>query len=262
MQRAEPLRSERLYAVSGRFFLISIGLFSVCWSIITFPVSWSDARLDYTADRILDGEQFKREILQNLLADAGSAERTWPRPEALRSAAVIRLRLAEQANKAEGARPLGAIFDQLGVAASIQRSLSAAPADPFLWLALFRSKRMKDDRSKEDFSYLRMSYLVGPHEGWVAVKRNHIALAIFPELPQDVAQMAVTEFKDLVASAYYDAAIQILVGPGWPIRDMLLRRLEHAPIEARRQFAQSADQLGYDDIVVPGVERPSPRPWR
>jgi hypothetical protein len=93
---------------------------------------------------------------------------------------------------------------------------------------------MKGDRSKEDFAYLQMSYLVGPHEGWVAVERNHIALAIVPELPQDQAEMAVTEFIDLVASAYY---------PGWPIRDKLLRRLEDAPVEARRQFAQSAGQL-------------------
>jgi hypothetical protein len=259
MRSAAPGRSERLYAVSGRIVLISVGLFSVCWAIITFPVFWGDAGLGYTADRILNGEQFKREILQILLADADSAERTWARPEALRGAAIIRLRLAEQASIAEGSKPLVPILDQLG--ASIRRSLSAAPADPLLWLALFRLKRMKGDRSKEDFAYLRMSYLVGPHEGWVAVNRNHIALAIFPELPQDLAEMAVTEFKDLVASAYYDAAVKILIGPGWPIRDMLLRRLEDAPVEARRQFARSADQLGYE-IAVPGVERPDPRPWR
>jgi hypothetical protein len=68
--------------------------------------------------------------------------------------------------------------------------------------------------------------------------------------------------KDLVASAYFDdLAVKILVGPGWPIRDMLLRRLEDTPAEARRRFARSADQLGYT-IVVPGVERADPRPWR
>jgi hypothetical protein len=157
------------------------------------------------------------------------------------------------------AEPLGPILDQLG--ASIRRSLSAAPADPLLWLALFRLKRMKGDRSKEDFAYLRMSYLVGPHEGWVAVNRNHIALAISPELPQDLAEMAVTEFRDPVASGYYDVAVKILAGPGWPLRDMLLRRLDDAPVEARRQFARSADQLGYE-VAVSGVERPDPRPWR
>ena len=80
-------------------------------------------------------------------------------------------------------------------------------------------------------------------------------------LPQDVVEAAATEFKDLVASAYFDDLAVILVGPGWPIRDMLSRRLEDTPAEARRRFARSADQLGYR-IVVPGVERADPRPWR
>ena len=120
---------------------------------------------------------------------------------------------------------------------------------------------MKDDRSKDDFAYLRMSYRVGPHEGWVAGRRNYIALENFPELPQDLADAAVTEFKDLVVSGYFNTAVKILVGPGWPIHDMLLRRLEDAPDEARRQLASSANARGYD-IAVPGVERPEPRPWR
>src|ERR1700730_11226045 len=141
MRRAELLRSKRLHALLGRFFLILIGLFSVCWAIITFPVFWSDARLDYTADRILDGEQFKSETLQNLLANAASAERTWPRPEALRSAAIIQLRF--ESRKAEGATPLGSVPDQLSLGGSVRRSLSAAPADSFLWLALFRLEPMQ-----------------------------------------------------------------------------------------------------------------------
>src|ERR1700730_15184620 len=121
MRRAELLRSKRLHALLGRFFLISIGLFSVCWSIITFPVFWSDARLDYTADRILDGEQFKREILQILLANADSGERTWPRPESLRSAAIIRLRLNEQSSDTECDVPLGQVVHHFGLAESIRR---------------------------------------------------------------------------------------------------------------------------------------------
>ena len=163
----------------SRGVLISIVAFSVWWGMSTFPVFWQDARLDHTAEIVLDGEVFKREILQTLLADADSAE-AWARPEALRSAAIIRLNLAERVSIAENAKPPGPIIDQLD--ASVRRSLSAAPADPLLWLALFWSNRMADDPSKEDFAYLRMSYRVGPHEGWVASMRNYIAFANFPEL--------------------------------------------------------------------------------
>ncbi len=248
-----------LYVASSRFILISIGVFSIWWGIYTFPVFWRDSRLDHAADNILEGETFKRETLQSLLADVDSAERVWVRPEVLRSAAIIRLRLAEQGTSVKRAKPSGPVIDQL--AASIQRSLSAAPADPFLWLALFWAKTMTDNWGKQDFAYLRMSYLVGPHEGWVAVLRNYIVISHFSELPPDLANAAVTEFKDLVASAYYEPAVKILAGPGWPIHDLLLHRLMDAPEEARNRFARSADQLGYD-IDIPGVKRPEPRPWR
>jgi hypothetical protein len=248
-----------LYVVSSRFLLISIGLFSIWWGISTFPIFWQDSRPDHAADDILDGQEFKPGILQTLLADADSAARSWTRPEALRSAAIIRFHLAEDASETENSDSLGPIIDQLD--ASVRRSLSAAPADPYLWFALFWSKTTKGDLSKDDLAYLRMSYLVGPHEGWVAGLRNYTALAHFSELPPDLAEAAVTEFKDLVASSFYNSAVEILVGPGWPIHDLLLRRLEDVPEEARRRLSRSADQLGYA-IEVPGVDRGEPRPWR
>jgi len=256
-----PHRQPRiwLYVATSRFLLISIGLFSIWWGISTFPVFWRDSRLVHAADDILNGEDFKPGILQTLLADADSAERAWTHPEALRSAAIIRLHLAEDAGETENSDSLGPIIDHLD--ASVRRSLSAAPADPYLWFALYWSKTTKGDRSKDDFAYLRMSYLVGPHEGWVAMQRNYTALAHFSELPPDLAEAAVTEFKDLVASAFYDSAVDILAGPGWPIHDLLLRRLEDVPEVARRQLSRSADQLGYA-IEVPGVDRGEPRPWR
>jgi hypothetical protein len=278
MPAATPGWSAQCYAALSRMVLISIGVFSVWWGVSTFPIFWRDARLDYTAASITGGEPFKRENLETLLAAAESTERVWARPESLRSLAIIRLCLAEQSSIVENAKPSGPDIDQFGASlrvenakpsrlvldqldASIRRSLSAAPADPFLWLALFWSETMKDDWSKKDFAYLRMSYLVGPHEGWVAVRRNYIALENFSALPQDLAAAAVTEFKNLVKS-HFDTAVTILVGPGWPIHDMLLGQLADAPQEAREQFARSAyHQLGYD-IAVPGVERPDPRPWR
>lgn len=56
----------------GRVVLISIGVRSVWWGIATFPVFWRAAGLEHTADSIIDGEEFKREILQTVLADADS----------------------------------------------------------------------------------------------------------------------------------------------------------------------------------------------
>ena len=189
------MSGQRLLAALSRVVLMATGMFSVWWGISTFPIFWHDARLEHTAYAITNGGQFKREVLQNLLADA-DLDKSWARPEALRSAAIVRFGLVEQASVADKQKPPGPLVDQLE--ASIRRSLSAAPADSFLWLALFLSTRMKEDRSKDDFGFLRMSYRVGPHEGWVAGRRNYIAFDHFPELPQDLADAAVTEFRDLV----------------------------------------------------------------
>jgi hypothetical protein len=242
-----------------RLVLISIGAFSIWWGVTTLPIFWRDSRVEQVADRVLDDEEFKPEVLEALLADADSGDAFLARPQFLTSVAIIRLKLVELAGGEENAKPNGPLLDQL--ARSVRRALTVAPADSYLWLALFIAKIGRDDPGKPDFSFLKMSYLVGPHEGWVAALRNYIALGIGSDLPPDLAEAAVTEFKDLVASAYYETALGILTGPGWPIHELLLRRLEDAPEEARNQFGRLAYQRGYD-FQVPGFNRPEARPWQ
>lgn len=238
--------------------LLAVGTFSVWWGVKTFPVFWQDAGLDHTAESILNGERFKPEDLRTDLAAATSEQRTWTRPEALRSVAILQLSLVEQ-QVTDNGEPPNSDVNQLQ--AFVRRSLSATPADPMLWLVLFWANKLKDGQSQGNFANLRMSYFVGPNEGWVASRRNYIAVANFSDLPQDLKEAALTEFKNLVISGYFDTATKILLGPGWTIHDRLLHSLETAPDEVKRRLASSVGQLGYD-ISVPGVERPEPRPWR
>jgi len=44
--------------------LLAMGMFSVWWGVSTFPIFWRDALWITTAHSIINGEQFKREILQ------------------------------------------------------------------------------------------------------------------------------------------------------------------------------------------------------
>jgi hypothetical protein len=43
-----------------------------------------------------------------------------------------------------------------------------------------------------------MSYLAGPNEGWISAKRNGFSLAIYDQLPEDIAAQIVPEFVSLV----------------------------------------------------------------
>ena len=59
--------------------------------------------------------------------------------------------------------------------AMIRKSLSWAPADLFLWFALFWLENMQFGFRDESIRYLEQSYELGPSEGWIALKRNGYA---------------------------------------------------------------------------------------
>ena len=64
----------------------------------------------------------------------------------------------------------------------------------------------------QDLTLLRMSYWSGPNEAWIAVRRNSLALGVFPSLPGDLAEQALSEFVGLVRSGLYSACGKY---PGW-----------------------------------------------
>ena len=138
-----------------------------------------------------------------------------------------------------------------------------APSDVFLWFALFLADSARNDSSAERLPYLRMSYELGTNEGWIAVMRNRLALALYPELPPDLAEAATSEFLGLVRSELYDAAADTIAGPGWPIRDVLLTRLRELSERNRRDFAAVLNRRELEeDVPIPGIDLPPRRPWQ
>jgi hypothetical protein len=65
-----------------------------------------------------------------------------------------------------------------------------------------------------------MSYLMGPNEGWIALKRKVLALAVFERLPLDVAKMAIRELATLLSSGFVREPVGIFTGPAWRLRDL------------------------------------------
>ena len=143
---------------------------------------------------------------------------------------------------------------------SIFRSLACSPADPFLWVVLYWVEINRNGFQPRYLEYLRLSYQLGPNEGWIALKRNGYALAIFHQLPPDIADMAIAEFPRLLDSGFYAETVAILTGPGWRERGILVPRLKVVAERHRQAFARTLYKLGYD-IQVPGIARTDPRPW-
>ena len=237
------------------------GLLAIAWGAATLPLFWRAAPLEQTATNIINRIPYKADSLEAVLPVIENFEQSSTCvPRALRSSAIILLRRLE-----EGYRPdqVAELDGRLaGADNAIRRSLQCSPADPFLWLVLYSVESARNGTRDDYLKYLSMSYRLGPREGWIAVQRNRVVMAIFPMLPPDLAEMVLAEFAELVQNRLFDQAADILLGPGWAIRDRLIARLSGVDERERNEFAPRINQKAGFNVPIPGVAAPGQRPWR
>lgn len=223
------------------------------------PSFWADLQVSPVAMHILVGERLKPGTVDSIAMrlDAGS-RLSLHYPGLVRARALIAFRSAEDGLLEKGSqdleRKLSAAEDEL------KSSLALNPADAFLWLLLYWVKNERDGFDARNIRYLEQSYAAGPYEGWIALRRNRMALAIFTLLGEQLQKKVVAEFAGMVESEFTDDAARNLTGVGWPQRDRLLASLGGVRLVAREAFAK---RLAYDGVkaTVPGVALPE-RMWR
>src|SRR4051794_35518649 len=118
-----------MVAQAIRACAIVVGLIGMGWGIADLSKVRQEALSSNIARRILAGDPFKSKILLNQVSQAQQAEAC--RPLEARSAAIIRLRLAELSKDPNLAA--GPVRTKVAVEA-IRNSLACSPADPFLWM--------------------------------------------------------------------------------------------------------------------------------
>ena len=244
------------HIVLTRALLFILGCGAIWWGAVVLPVFRQQSSANHIAERIISGEPFKLQTLSEQLSILAASKRpTVCRPVALQSAAIIQLRIAEPAGGGllKDESHLGLVED------AIRSSLSCVPADPFLWLVFFAVQNAKNGFNPEHMKYLRMSYDLGPNEGWILAKRSPVAIAELERLPPDLAGNAIHEFLRLVDSWYYKQAVDIFCRTTTARRDKILPKLVTLPLRVRNRFADSVDDCGLD-VKVPGVE--SVEPWK
>jgi len=240
-------------------FCVFFAMFAIGWGLNTLPEFWAGAALEQVAVRVENYEPYRLSSMRSTASVFDNSRDSLVEPEVLRATAIVNLRLLEQEFEIANRPALDPQFERLE--ASLVRSLATEPADPFLWFALYWVKTARFGFTAQNLNYLRLSYLTGPNEGWVAIRRNRYALIAYQFLPTELAEDALNEFVGLVNSGYIDEAAQIFVGPGWAIRDTLLNRLKNAGLDTRQRLAKRIYDLGYD-VEVPGATRFGVRPWR
>jgi hypothetical protein len=241
----------------ARLILAIVGVVAMAWVIAVFPVFWSENVIIDTARAVIAGDVFKTEILAAVEAQTETDSGPMLRSSVLTKAAAIRLRQAEDAIRAGDREMIDQKLESL--ARIVDETFLNAPSDPFLWLVRFWLDSTRNGLRPENLRSLRMSYDLGPYEGWIAVKRNRIALAAYSALPSDLTERAISEFVGLVRWGLASDAGAIAAGPGLQLRGVLFPRLKDLNYEQRRAFANVIYGRELDDVPVPGIAPPTPQ---
>lgn len=242
----------------ARGYTAIVGICSIAWAFSALPSYRAEAPLASSAQRILLGESYSAAQLNALSVQLDATSRNQIRSSALYDVAVIRLRLAENA-LTTGNGQLASYLADLETA--LNAAIAEAPTSSFLWLTKYWLHGVSVGTADGDLQFLRMSYLSGPNEGWIAVRRNPRALRVLSSLPDELTERVFTEFERLVSSEFYSDAANILAGPGWAVHEKLLSRLVQVKEGNRRAFASVLESRNLDGAIVPGIAQRPARPF-
>ncbi len=241
-----------------RAALAAAGFAAIAWSAVAMPALLSEQVVVRAGRAIAAGEGYRAEVLDAIESRIAPERVAKLRSSVLGDVAVIRLRLAELAIRANAGR-IDERLDALRESTAL--ALANAPGDSFLWLARFWLENTRNGLQPAHFPLLQASYDFGPHEGWVALRRNRLALAAFPLLPDGLSARAVAEFAGFVRWGLVREAADLVEGPGRALRSRLYTALGDLKDDRRRAFARELYRRDLDDVPVPGVDVTRPA-WR
>jgi hypothetical protein len=232
--------------------MLLLGLAGIFWSSAALPSFRRTAPAREVSARIIVDDRFKPGVLAEMLVRLESApQEVIVQPEFSYAKALITLRTAEEAmqrkSPEEADREVNAAEDRL------RATLATNPTDSFLWLMLYSLATTRRGFDTGNFSYLEQSYARGSNEGWVALRRNSVVLAIFPLLSGAMQRSAISEFAALVDCGFIDDAAASLTRAGSALQERLLKSLERVDIGPREALARKLSSDGVK-VSVPGVE--------
>lgn len=244
----------------ARFCTFALGVSAILWAAIVFPKFWTEAAVFQAASRIIVGDLYSQEALATLVTGIEPAGRVPARPAALEPLAVVQLRLTEEAitrGEERDTKPRLASLDR-----TITTALTGSPNVPYQWLVLYWAESRLNGYNPQYLRYLRMSYDTGPLEGWVALRRNRIALALYAVLTDDLKEAALTEFIGLARSQLFADTADIFGNSTPIVRAALIARLDQLKVPDRQAFVKIIYDKGFWEAAVPGVNLVPSRPWR
>jgi len=230
----------------------------VHWSVFTLPSFWRMVPLQGASDQIVAEERFKPGVLPELLRTASANPSPWIAQSRL-SEALALLAFTSAQEAVQRTTSDDADGEAKAAATKLRAAIALAPQSPFLWVLLYSAETMQNGFDVGQLAYVRVSYALGPNEGWIAMRRNRLSLAVFSALDARMQEAVINEFAELVDSGFVDAAAMNLLTVGWPQKDRLLNGLSEVDIAAKTSLGRRLSAEGIK-VRLPGIEYHE-RPW-
>jgi hypothetical protein len=245
----------------ARSFIALLGLSAVAWGGFAFPLFWQEVSPDRIAAGLVRGDAFKLQVLLDAAQQAEATERNlFCNPTESHNVVVLRLAILNEAIASTNQSLVESTYSPLYDVT--RRALSCVPADSFVWLTLFWLDTSKHGFNPDNANYLRLSYTLGPNEGWIALWRSRIAFALFERLPTDLSDDAIDEFIRLVDTGQlYSETVAIFARAPPAGQSRIVERLKAANPISRQIFARAVHDRGID-VNIPGTSIPELPPWQ
>ena len=239
-----------------------LGLGAVAWGGLALPLFWQRAPVSRVVSGILQGHTYK---MQWLLDEAQKADAvgssSFCNPAALHNAVVLRLVILDEAIATTNQAAVDSAYGTLDH--RTRRALACTPADAFGWLTLFRLDVAKRGLQVENASYLRLSYILGANESWIALWRNKLAFSLFERLPTDLSDDALDEFIKLLETGHLYSEVATIFAAATPaVQSRIVARLKATKAIHRNMFARAVDDLDLDANILHAEGLNSRPPWR
>jgi hypothetical protein len=216
---------------------IVISCAAFAWCVYLLPKSEDIDKFLYLKDQLLRSDiyeptQTKRTYIELESVDLGNCE-----AEAQTSLLLLQLHLVENSLRTGAA----AQFDEqlYDLTAHVSRALSCTPRLSYLWLLCFWSRTLSGLLDQRSIEILAMSYETGPNEGWIAIRRNALAMAIVPLAPDQLAQRIIKEFGLLVRDGFLPEAAASYSVAALPVRSALQNELFRLSNSRQTEFWQA-----------------------
>ena len=237
-----------------------LGLAAIVWGGWLFPVFWNQAALARVASEVVQAHTFKSQSLLDEVGNAEPAQRSsLCNPTTLHDLVILRLSILNSAIAAASLTQEEAAYTSLYDLT--KKALACSPSDPFVWLALFWLDARRHGLQPDNERYLRLSYALGPYEGWIALWRNRLAVAVYAQLPADLADDAIGEFVKLVDTGrLYPETVAIFASAAPSVQNRMVENLKEAHLIPRQIFARALYDKGLD-VRIPETAIPGLRSW-